>query len=209
MVELPGRPTRDASRWCRIEQDGAAATLHLAGSWRLPQLAQIESALAGLAWQGPLAVDASALEQIDSASALVLLRRIEPLAAGAAPRWQGLSDVNARVLDQVRGHRSGKPGAMAPPRRGLLARVGYPAGQLLDLLHGHLNFLGATVAALARLLVRPTRLRPRELSAQLEQTGLAAIPVVALVTSLIGARTTPDEVNAAVQSVLAERNPNA
>ena len=39
---------------------------------------------------------------------------------------------------------------------------------------------------LAAVLVRPTRLRPRELSAQIERAGLAAIPVVALVTSLIG-----------------------
>jgi len=48
------------------------------------------------------------------------------------------------------------------------------------------NFLGATVG-LAREAARQPRLaRPRELTVQLEQTGLNAIPVVALVTLLIG-----------------------
>lgn len=186
MAEAPGPSTAGGQPWCRLERDGERTTLHLIGAWRLPQLAAIEAALAGLDWQGPLAVDARRLEQIDSASALVLLRRIEPLADAAAPPWAGLSEVNARVLAQVRGHRKAAPGALKPPRPGLLARVGRPTSELLELLHGHLNFLGATVLALGQLLLRPSRLRPRELSAQLDQTGLAAIPVVALVTSLIG-----------------------
>ena len=57
---------------------------------------------------------------------------------------------------------------------------------LAGLLHGHVNFLGATIAALGEAIVHPSRLRMRELTVQLEQTGLNAIPVVALVTTLIG-----------------------
>jgi hypothetical protein len=51
---------------------------------------------------------------------------------------------------------------------------------------GQFAFLGATVAAIGEVLLRPRRLRQRELAVQLEQTGLNAIPVVALVTALIG-----------------------
>ena len=51
---------------------------------------------------------------------------------------------------------------------------------------GHLNFLGYTLVAGAEALRHPRRLRLRELTVQLEQTGLNAIPVVALVTLLIG-----------------------
>ena len=43
-----------------------------------------------------------------------------------------------------------------------------------------------TLAAFAEVLRRPSRLRVRELFAQLNQVGITAIPVVALVTSLIG-----------------------
>ncbi len=87
----------------------------------------------------------------------------------------------------MREHARGRGEPPAPPRApGLLAHLGRQAIALGALLHGHLNFLGATVAALAAVLVRPSRLRLRELTVQLEQTGLNAIPVVALVTLLIG-----------------------
>ena len=73
-----------------------------------------------------------------------------------------------------------------PPPRPALAQLGRQALALGSLLLGHLNFLGATAAACGELLLRPRQLRPRELTVQLEQTGLNAIPVVSLVTLLIG-----------------------
>jgi phospholipid/cholesterol/gamma-HCH transport system permease protein len=73
-----------------------------------------------------------------------------------------------------------------PQRQRVLAQLGRQTLALADLLHGHVNFLGATIAAFAEVVLRPRRLRQRELTVQLEQTGLNAIPVVALVTMLIG-----------------------
>jgi phospholipid/cholesterol/gamma-HCH transport system permease protein len=175
------------SPWLRLEPDGAQATLHLAGAWRLAHLPQIESALTALALPDALTIDASALEQIDSACALVLLRRLG--AAGTerpAPNWVGVGEVNERILAQVRGRLESKAAPAARARRGLLAHIGEATIDVVALLHGHLNFLGATVAAIAALLLHPARLRLRELTAQLERSGLDAIPVVALVTSLIG-----------------------
>jgi len=67
-----------------------------------------------------------------------------------------------------------------------LALLGRQVIALAGLLGGHLNFLGATLAAFAEALWQPRRLRLRELTVQVEQTGLMAIPVVALVTMLIG-----------------------
>jgi phospholipid/cholesterol/gamma-HCH transport system permease protein len=175
--------------WFRFEPGEGRATLHLAGRWRLADLAQIEAALDRLpapAGGAPWTVDASALEQIDSAAALVLLRRLQP-AGAAAPgsAWVGLGDVNRRILDGVRAQLDA-PAPQAPRRRSALAGIGHQAFELAALLQGHLNFLGATVAAFGALLVHPGRLRLRELTGQLEQAGLNAVPVVALVTALIG-----------------------
>ena len=57
---------------------------------------------------------------------------------------------------------------------------------IVDLLAGHLNFLGEVLVNLFRALMTPTHVRLRELTAQFEQVCLNAIPVVALVTMLIG-----------------------
>jgi phospholipid/cholesterol/gamma-HCH transport system permease protein len=175
------------SPWFRLEADGSGATLHLRGTWRLPQLPQIDAALATLVLPDALTIDASALEQINSAAALVLLRRLEAAGEGRpSPTWVGVGAVNQRILGQVRERLAESVGPAARPQHGSLARVGRQAIAVLGLLHGHLNFLGATMAAFAAVLLRPSRLRLRELTAQVEQSGLDAIPVVALVTSLIG-----------------------
>jgi len=174
----------DAPWFTVLAQDGRT-TMRLAGAWRLPRLPEIEAALAGLALPAGATVDGSALAEIDTAAALVLLRALQRADAGALA-WVGFSDVNARIVAQVRTHLEATLARPAPPGHGVLAHVGRQTLALVTLLHGHVNFLGATIAALGEVLARPRRLRLRELTAQLEQAGLNAIPVVALVTMLIG-----------------------
>jgi phospholipid/cholesterol/gamma-HCH transport system permease protein len=169
----------------RTETDGAATVLRLAGAWRLERLDAIEAACTALSPSGPTTVDGSALEQIDSAAALVLLRALKRrgVAVGA---WSGFSAGHERIIARVRDHLDAT-GVPTPPRGpSALARLGRQTAQIGALLHGHLNFLGATFATLATTLAHPARLRLRELTVQLEQTGLRAIPVVSLVTLLIG-----------------------
>ena len=177
------------SPWFAIDADGNHVTLRLAGAWRLPRLAEIEAALAGLVLPACVTIDGQALAQIDSACALVLLRALDRARADSgadAASWVGFSDVNARIVKQVRSHLDALAPQPVPQRQRVLAQLGRQTLALADLLHGHVNFLGATIAAFAEVVLRPRRLRQRELTVQLEQTGLNAIPVVALVTMLIG-----------------------
>jgi len=178
-----------ASPWFSVDLPPGRAVLGLMGAWRVAQLAEIEAALTGLVLPAGATIDGSALSQIDSAAALVLLRALQHSAMATDAEefvWTGFSEINARVLDQVRRHLASATPPVAPPRRSALADVGRQTAVLSGLLHGHLNFLGATVAACGGLLVRPRQLRTRELTVQLQQTGLNAIPVVSLVTLLIG-----------------------
>lgn len=182
-------PESTASPWFHVQTQAGAATLRLAGDWRLAQLAEIEAALSGLALPAGTTVDGSALSRIDSAAALVLLRALQHAGCGAGGEtcaWTGFDTTHERVVEQVRRHAAAAVApAVSTPRRAL-AQLGRQAVALGILLHGHLNFLGATAAACGELLARPLRLRHRELAVQLEQTGLNAIPVVSLVTLLIG-----------------------
>ena len=186
---------------CRL--DAQAGRLRLSGAWRLRQLVALERGLvevlrvpAGAASGAErsradgapeLILDGSALEAIDTAGALMLLRRLEE--AGLAPerlRLEGFSDSHRRILELVRS----RLGEVRPPRhiapRGLLAGVGASTVAMGSLLWAHLGFLGMVAFEIGRLLLRPAALRPRELFAQLRQVCLSAIPVVALVTFLIG-----------------------
>ncbi len=178
-----------ADTWLTFAADAQPRRLQLHGAWRLAQLPAIEAALAQALAQppaGPLIVDGSALTELDSAAALVLLRALGAGAGeGEGLQWQGFAPAQARILAPLRSRPL--PTLPAPPRRlHAVALLGRQAVEVVTLLLGHLNFLGHLLAAFAELLLAPRRLRRRELVVQLEQTGLAAIPVVALVSALIG-----------------------
>ena len=171
------------TRWFALQTTAEVTTLHLSGAWRLPHLAEIEAALAGLSLPPAATIDGSALEEIDSAAAVVLLRVAQ--APGAA--WVGFNEADGRIVERVRAHLDALAAPPPQPRRPRwLALLGRQVLGLGSLLGGHINFLGATLASFAQALLQPRRLRLRELTVQLEQTGLMAIPVVALVTALIG-----------------------
>ena len=172
--------------WLSTSSADGRTAWQLHGAWRLASLVDIERELdRAAAAQHPARVDGSALTELDSAAALALLRRACG-ASGTEPDWTGFNPGCERVLAQVRGHLAA-PGELAAPRPSpLLARIGRPAVALGRLLLGHLGFFGQTLAALLEVVAHPRRLRLRECTVQLEQTGLNAIPVVALVTLLIG-----------------------
>jgi len=166
----------------RLDAQAADGSLvRLSGAWRLEQLAQVAPPPALAA---STQVDATALTALDSAAALVLLDLLED--AGAHDlRWQGLSPAHERVIQAVQRARTA-PAPAAAPRRRWVADVGHAVAHIGELLHGHLNFIGRSFGALATLAARPGRLRVRELTVQIEQTGINAIGVVVLVTFLIG-----------------------
>jgi phospholipid/cholesterol/gamma-HCH transport system permease protein len=134
------------------------------------------------------AIDGTSLSSIDTAGALALWSRLEAAGADAATvPLQGFDPSHARITELVRKR---LPDTRAPVARkpwGTLARLGEHVSELGSMMSAHVGFLGHTTIEIGRALMPPRpRLRLRELSAQLGQTGVYAIPVVALVTYLIG-----------------------
>jgi len=184
-----------AHRPCWIERHEGAAVLHLGGSWRLPHLRALDGELAALreplqeALAGPtgLVIDGSALQDIDTAAALLLLGALqEALADTRALSLQGFDERHARIVEVVRGRLADTAAGPAPRLMNMVAHFGQAFVGLGSLLHGHVEFLGRVLFALWRLALNPRTLRVHELFAQLGQVGVNAVPVVALVTFLIG-----------------------
>jgi phospholipid/cholesterol/gamma-HCH transport system permease protein len=175
-------------RWCALETDPSGrARLSLRGAWQLSQLDAIDRALRALAMPARLTVDGARLENIDTSSAWLLADALR--AAGLTPsqvELEAFSEAHRRVLQRV--FDLGEVAQVLPRRKRLaaLAQFGKAAVEVGRLCVGHLTFLGETGMAFAQLVRHPTRLRLKELTVQFEQCGLNAIPVVALVTLLIG-----------------------
>jgi len=177
----------DAQRSCWIEEHDGGAVLHLAGAWHLAGLRALSQQLAGVRGARPVALDGERLQHIDTAGALLLLQALG--AAGAEPTQVALRHFrphHERVLEVVRGRYAATTPSAAARRPRLPARIGKSLADGGNFLLGHVEFLGRTLAAAAAVLRHPRRLRVHELFAQLGQVGVHAIPVVALVTFLIG-----------------------
>ncbi|OIO77831.1 MAG: hypothetical protein AUJ86_07310 [Hydrogenophilaceae bacterium CG1_02_62_390] len=170
-----------------LESTESGAVLRLAGEWRLAHLVEMDQALAGAVWpKGRLTVDGAALTGLDSAGVMLLYRRLQ--AAGVSWSQVDLAGFDAErlpLLDLVT-DRLTAPGAAVPAPPGWLARLGRWVSEAVGVLPDWLNFLGRVGAALWQVLRRPASLRGRETVVQLEAVGLRAVPIVALMTFLIG-----------------------
>jgi phospholipid/cholesterol/gamma-HCH transport system permease protein len=179
--------TANAAAERRLELSDDGVRLTLAGAWRLSDLPALGDSLARAQPRAPLTVDGGHLTSLDSAAALELLRALS--AAGLDPdsiHWHGFSAPHQRVLDDVLRRRAALAEPVPPARSPWLAGIGERATIIARQGIDHLSFMGETLVAFLELITAPRRLRPRELTAQLEQACLNAIPVVILVTLLIG-----------------------
>ncbi|MBK8768013.1 MAG: hypothetical protein IPM01_26785 [Burkholderiaceae bacterium] len=114
---------------CRLELNDTAAALHLSGEWRLGALTGLSDALAkcDLAQIGSraLVVDGGSVTALDTAGALLFLRRV--VQAGADPaalELRGFDARHARIVDVVRERLGGIGTRRRAPTRRLIASFG-------------------------------------------------------------------------------------
>ena len=175
--------------FCQIDSDNGATVLTLKGRWQIAQADQIALAMSLLdkALGKIESVNGKALGAMDTAGALVLLSRLR--AAGIDPQTIALANFDpshTRIVEVVRSRLPNAGPTQKARAYGWLAQTGQMASDLGVTLIGHVDFLGRFVFELSRAVRQPGLLRPREFMAQLGQTGVTAIPVVMLVTFLIG-----------------------
>jgi phospholipid/cholesterol/gamma-HCH transport system permease protein len=177
-----------SSQWWHLDND---KILSLSGHWRLANMAAIDAALGNFSAGPSPHLNGSRLDSLDSAGALQMLLALQ--AHGASLQsllLTGFSPEHARILEGVRQKLLEQQQEISSVRTSWLQRqlagFGRTVAEAGDLLHGHLNFLGATIVGILQLVRHPTRLRYREFTVQFEQICLSALPVVALVTMLIG-----------------------
>jgi phospholipid/cholesterol/gamma-HCH transport system permease protein len=134
-------------------------------------------------------VDCSPLEALDTVGAWLILRLKAALGRrGAEVSLDNLAARFAPLLDQVEKyhpdpaqHRRRLPGPID-----LLAALGvWGIGHVRDAGEGF-GFLGEVTLAAGRVLVNPRRLRPISFLSQMQHTGPAALPIVGLLSFLVG-----------------------
>ena len=168
--------------------ENGASILYLSGTWRLSHLAAIADSLRALDLKGShFLLDGSRLEALDTAAGFTLFRHLNLVGCSESMvSARGFEPRHERLLKLVHERMKCPPAAARSTHLGLVQRVGAATIRLWRLLKSHNGFVGAVALEALDLVPRPRRFRVRETVSQFEAAGLDAIPIVALVTFLIG-----------------------
>ncbi|WP_347267039.1 ABC transporter permease [Paracoccus sp. (in: a-proteobacteria)] len=162
----------------RLTASTSDGVLRLAGDFTVWTLAQLPDQV-----HAATHLDLSGLTRLDTAAAWFLLGRERDGASLA-----GLNETQARLLDNVRAALPRPEPAPAPRAdwHQLLERTGRGIVAALIFLRELAEYLGRFLAALARTIRHPRDFRLTALIWHCQETGLRAVPIVAVMSFLIG-----------------------
>lgn len=176
--------------------NGKAGILRLSGTWNAGHARDLEQLLGGLEGETgtrpadlPVIIDCSGILLLDTLGSHLLQKvRATISAGGRAAIFQGLSPERQTLVDEValpvppKDRKGQEAGAF-----GLLADVGEAVVDAGKDLSSGVAFFGATVVALGKLFTGRARLRLPAVVTQLERVGMRGVPIIALISFLVGA----------------------
>ena len=176
----------------QVLEDGLVV-LRPQGAWVIGDAdrlsAAVEDAAARLGREagGRLAIDLSGVGALDTAGAFLLAQLESAWAStGGQLVWRGVGRDRAALLNRVR--RTLRTEYVPPPepRDNVLSRVGSTVVRTGEDGHSLLVMLGAVVSQLAQCVLHPRSFRGRAVVRQMELAGFNAVPIVMLISLLIG-----------------------
>jgi phospholipid/cholesterol/gamma-HCH transport system permease protein len=181
--------------WLKTARQADTALLFCGGDWRLPEVAALDRALLeGLARIGEGAprqvrLVLERLQSMDTAGGWLIIRTIRALEErGIGVELVGAQPAHQELLDRISSIEP-QPCHAEPlghPIRRLVESLGQTTVELIQGCGSFLSFSGAVTMAFLRQLVMPWRWRFSAVAHHIEQTGVKAVPIVALMAFLIG-----------------------
>ena len=164
------------------------STAHCVGTWTAPHLHTIEKQLSQTAWPADVVeFDLSGLDELDTAGAWLLQRSINELkSSGTQVEVSGAGETDVHLLALVL-EKSGA--AVDPPKPYLPGFLEYSGRHTVSQLKEYqefLHFIGTLAFVVGRVLLRPWLIRGSLVVTELHAAGVNALPIVGLLTFLIG-----------------------
>ena len=191
-TDLSEPVTAEARAWYRTERRGPLLRLILGGEWIIDHADSLDASLRSLDLQGAgdVEIDGTAISRMDSVGAWLLVRTERELdARGADVLTVRVPAAYKPLLETL--EREAKPTPPVKrqkhPLTDFLARVGESAMDVLAETYQLLGFLGRLTVETVEAFLRPDRELPwPAFINQIEQTGVTAIPIIGLLSFLLG-----------------------
>jgi phospholipid/cholesterol/gamma-HCH transport system permease protein len=185
------RPPAEDAAWYNIERQGDTLRLVVGGFWIVSEASRLDLALRQLDASGcaRVEIDCGAIGQLDTIGAWLLLRTKRTL----EHRGFTVRPINVRPEYRALVHtidfECRAPPVEPPPRHSFTSRLERIGRGLCHALHqGYqlVGFFGLVAFETAATVLQPRRLRVAALVHQMEEVGLNALPIVGLLSFLIG-----------------------
>ena len=171
--------------------ESGAVLLQAGGQWDAQNVTRLDQQLRGRAPtdNAPMVFDLGQVERLDTAGAWLLYRTVKACRAeGGQADFTGLTPAYQTMLEQVAAN--DQPAEIEPPRPptllAILDRVGRGTIEVAEESKQQIAFLGLLLVTLGRTLRHPSRLRLVPLVYHMEKVGFNALPIVGLISFLIG-----------------------
>jgi phospholipid/cholesterol/gamma-HCH transport system permease protein len=177
--------------WYALQPEGETMRIVVGGAWTRAEARRLDPLMRSMNVDGyrRVEIDCQALSRLDTVGAWLLLR------TGRAWRRQGVvvDPVNVAAEYQALVHTINydcqAPPVALPPHRPLTAmleRTGRGLWHAFDQAYGLIGFFGLVVTEAVATLRRPQKLRVAALTHQMEEIGVNSLPIVGLLSLLIG-----------------------
>lgn len=176
--------------WFKLDRE--ARNLAVGGAWTVAESARLDKELTALKLEqhGPVTIDASKISRLDSAGAWLLLRTRRALeGANAKAGDLRLPELYRPLLETLDKPRKSEPHKSRIPRgfRGRLYKIGRASTQAFFQALSILGYLGRVTVETIEAFAKPRHnLRVAAIFNQIEETGINALPIVGLLSFLIG-----------------------
>jgi phospholipid/cholesterol/gamma-HCH transport system permease protein len=173
--------------------DGDRLFLKPHGKWVIDQAGALERKLGEItstlsAQRTPqLVIDLTKVGALDTAGAF-LFARIERavVAAGGSVDWIGADSARRALLERVRDALAEEEKPIRPPKTNLLEEVGETVISVWGDARRLLLILGGAVQEFLSIVVQPSTFRGSAVGRQMEMAGVRAVPIICLMSFLIG-----------------------
>ncbi len=183
-----------------VRRGEGSLELQLSGEWRALRMPEIDAALAAVDLTGisQVVIVADHVAALDLSGAWRLRELLRDLASQQIQAsFRGIEPDQLRLIDKTLSH-EGSPGRPALPEatpstdtqleeaiRRPLTDIGRSSIRFARGLRQGVAFLGRVSVTFARAALQPHRLRPTSIARHVFDTGITAIPIVALIAFLI------------------------
>ncbi len=175
--------------WLEVGRADNTMRISAGGFWTIDQVSELQPAVDGLVVDGAAdtEVDFHRIERMDTAGAYLAAQLLDRCDDSSACQVYSNQTVDS-ILETVRRYKTSA--VSRPPALNtfyeLIGRIGKATLDALDLAACFVVFIGAITRHLIITVARPARFRFSHTMTQIELSGFNAIPIISLISFLIG-----------------------